>query len=100
LQELQALLTELADQQLRLSTRQTEQIASFVKTSELRWSREDEERFQLELVKWKRDLEPGELKIVRGLWKVFGSKCLEALTGGIPVDWDEALTLVRNLSTR
>jgi hypothetical protein len=100
LQQLQATLSEFADQQLRLSAQTGDQVTSFVRASELRWSREDEERFQAELVKWKRELEPAELKIVRGLWKVFGAKALEALTGGVPVDWNAALELIRKLATR
>lgn len=100
LQQFQSVLSDLADQQLRMSARQTEQVASFIRATELRWSREDEERFQLEVAQWKRDLEPAELKILRGVWKVFGAKALEVFTGGVPVDWNAAVELVRNPSTR
>lgn len=99
LQQLQSFLSELSEQQLRLSARQNERVASFIRATELRWSREDEERFQGEIAKFKRDLEPTELKILRSVWKVFGAKTLETFTG-VPIDWNEAVELVRKLSTR
>lgn len=101
LQQLQGVLLDFSEQQLRSSALQRDQVASFIRATELRWSREDEERFQGEIEAWKRALEPAELKILRGVWKVFGAKALDAFTGGlVPVDWNAALELVRKLSTR
>jgi hypothetical protein len=36
-------------------------------------------------------------KIVREPWKIFGAKSAEALTGGIPVDWDAAVEVAREV---
>jgi hypothetical protein len=94
LQQLQAALSEYSLQQLRMLARSEDQLTNFIAAAELRWSREDEEHFQAEAAQWKLSLEPMQYKIVRGLWKVFGSKGLELITGGIPVDWNEVAALI------
>lgn len=95
--QLRAAMVELAEQGLLLAARQLDEVACFRSAAELRWSREDEERFQAEIAQWREDLQPAELKIIRALWKVFGGKVLQSLTPGLPVDWDQALKLVRKL---
>jgi hypothetical protein len=68
-------------------------LARFIQATEVRWSREDEEVFQTKLVEWKKSLEPTELKILRGLWKIFGAKTLELVSGPVPIDWEAAAEL-------
>jgi len=98
LSKLQQELRKHVGQLLSLTQQQTHVIHQFVEATQLRWSREDEERYQLEFQEkvdeLGRKLEPRELKIARTLWKVFGSKALGWLTAGAPVDWNEVGTLV------
>ena len=95
--KLHAAVVELAGQQLRLTAHQGARVTEFIQATELRWNREDEARFQRELVEWKRSLLPAEGKFLRALWKIFGSKALEAASGGVPIDWDEAVKLADEL---
>jgi hypothetical protein len=86
-------VTDVAGQQLALTAKRGAEAERFMQAAEQRFRREDEVLFQQELVQWRQDLAPQELKIVRALWKLFGKKALELLTPGIPVDWDEAAAL-------
>lgn len=100
LNDLHATVLELAEQQLTQLARQGGAISEFIQATELRWSREDEEKFQQGLAAWKRSLEPTEGKLLRALWKLFGAKALEAASGGVPVDWDAAVKLAGDLLNR
>ena len=56
------------------------QLSRHIQQAELRWSEADEQRFNEELAKFRREVEPGHKKQVRVLWKLFGEK---ALTWGL-----------------
>jgi hypothetical protein len=45
------------------------------------------------------NLQPPELKILRGLWKIFGAKVLDTISGPVPVDWDAAAQLATMVIT-
>jgi hypothetical protein len=91
--DLRTAVADAAQRQLAFSKAMAADLSDFIHASELRWGRDDEERFQAELVEWKKQLEPNELKIVRGLWKIFGAKAFEAVTAGVPVDFAAAAEL-------
>lgn len=94
--ELRVTLTDALDRQAALTKAHAADVADFIQAMELRWSREDEERFQAGLAEWKKQLEPKDLKILRGLWKLLGSRAVEAVTGGA-VDLDAAAALAADL---
>ncbi|HEY3497878.1 MAG TPA: tetratricopeptide repeat-containing protein [Polyangiaceae bacterium] len=71
------------------------QLTRFIQATEVRWTREDEESFQTALLDWKKRLEPRELKVLRGLWKIFGSKTLDAVAGPVPIDWAAAAEVAK-----
>jgi hypothetical protein len=90
---LRAAVTEASKQSQSLAGFGTE-LARFIQATEVRWTREDEEIFQTELVEWKKSLEPRQLKILRGFWKIFGQKTLEQISGPVPIDWEAAAQVV------
>ncbi len=83
-------------QALETSPYSTE-LREFIHATALRWTRADEERFQVYLEQWKRDIEPNALKFARALWKIFGAKAAEALTGPLPLDWEAAAEAAASL---
>jgi hypothetical protein len=93
LQALRTLISEAADRQTRLTIAYGAETSRFIQSTQLRWSREEEEAF---LKQWRRDLEPRELKFLRGVWKVFGAKSLEVLTGGF-IEWGEAAAVAAGI---
>jgi hypothetical protein len=91
---LRADLTEAFERQEWQSAQADARLRSFMRDAEVRWTRDDEVRFQAELVTWKRSLAPTELKVARALWKVVGTKTVDLLAGGIPIDWSAAAELL------
>jgi hypothetical protein len=96
---LRAAVTEATEQAQTTATLGVE-LTCFIHATEVRWSREDEEAFQASLVQWKKSIEPTELKVLRGLWKIFGAKTLELVTGPVPVEWDAAAAVAAKVVSR
>ena len=66
---------------------QKEQLYAYIARAERRWSEEEEERFQGEITRFKRDIEPAGKKSLRVLYRMFGVAALDwaASLGAIPV---------------
>jgi hypothetical protein len=74
-----------------------EQLFGYIARAERRWSEEDEERFEGELRRFQRDIEPPAKKSLRVLWRMFGGKAMDWAIAAGPIP--AAATLVASYVT-
>jgi hypothetical protein len=100
LEKTQKTVADEGNRQASLTTLYGAEVSKFIGLTKVRWTREDEADLQAkldaEIEQFQKDLEPAELKFLRGAWKIFGTKTFDVLTGGF-VDWDAASELAASV---
>lgn len=74
-----------------------EHLIGYITRAERRWTEEDEDRFEEELAKFKRDIEPPAKKSLRVLFRMFGGKALDWAIAAGPIP--AAATIVASYVT-